>query len=238
MDESIHELSAGYALDALDAPDQALFETHLTGCESCRQELEGFWRVTASLAHGADGPAAAPALRERILVQSRRELPSNPPSTVVPIRRRFALPAAGSFAAVAAVAAIGLGIWAASLSDQVDDLRGELAGGDAAVAILADPAGRDVPLAGADGRVVISSSGKAALVLSGVDEAPEGKTYEIWVIEDGRALPAGLFDRADTHTVLLVGRPVPDDAIVAVTLEHDGGVDAPTSSPLFATRAV
>lgn len=234
MDESIHELTAGYALDALDAPDRERFEAHLAGCDSCRDELEGFWRVTGSLAHGAGGPAPPPALRERILAQSRRELPPN----VVPLRRRIALPVAGSFAAVAATAAIGLGLWGASLSGQVDELRGELAGDSEAVAVLSDPAARDLPLSGVDGRVVISSTGKAALVLSGIDRAPEGKTYEIWVIEDGRAFPAGLFESADTHTVLVVGRPVPDDARVAVTLEDDGGVDVPTGAPLFSTRSV
>ena len=234
MDESIHELSAGYALDALDAPDRERFESHLPDCDSCRSELAGFWRVTGALARGADGPAPSPALRGRILAQTHRELPSN----VVPLRRRFALPSARSFAAVAATVAIGLGVWGASLSGQVDELRGELAGDNEAVAILSDPASRDVPLSGVDGRVVVSSTGKAALVLSGIDRAPAGKTYEIWVIEDGRAFPAGLFESADTHTVLLVGRPVPDDADVAVTLENDGGVDVPTGAPLFSTRSV
>ena len=234
MDESIHELSAGYALDALDARDRERFEDHLAGCVSCREELEGFWRVAGALAHGTDGPAPPAALRERILAQSRRERPSN----VVPFRRSYALPAVASFAAVAATVAIGLGIWGASLSGQVDDLQGERANDSQAVAILSDPDARNVSLSGADGRAVISSSGRAALVLTGVDQAPEGKTYEIWVIEDGEPLPAGLFDAAETHTVLVVDRAVPENAQIAVTLEDDGGVDAPTGAPLFSTPSL
>jgi hypothetical protein len=154
------------------------------------------------------------------------------------LRRRFALPAAASFAAVAAVAAIGLGLWGHSLSGELDDLRGELAGSDEAVAVLSDPSARYLPLTGADGRVVISKTGRAALVVSNLDRAPDGKTYEIWVIDDGTALPAGLFDSADTRTVVAVTRPVPADAVVAVTLENEGGVDVPTGSPLFSSQSV
>ena len=41
---------------------------------------------------------------------------------------------------------------------------------------------------------------------------------------------AGLFERPG---VALLTRPVEPGQMVAVTLEHDGGVDAPTGAPLF-----
>jgi len=231
--DTIHELTAAYALDALERDERDRYEVHLASCAACREELEGFWRVSGALAHAAGGPAPPAALRSRILAEARRERPN-----VVPLRRRLALPAAASFAAAAAVAAIGLGLWGASLSGRLDDLRGDLAGNEEVLSVLSDPSARHVALSGADGRVVIARSGRAALVLSNVDRAPEGKTYEIWVIAGGTPLPAGLFDGADTRTVVAVTRPVPDDAIVAVTLENEGGVDVPTGSLLFATPAV
>ena len=231
--DTIHELTAAYALDALDGDERDRYEVHLASCAPCREELEGFWRVSGSLAHAAGGPAPPADLRSRILAEARRDT-----AGVVPLRRRFAWPAAASFAAAAAVAAIALGIWGASLSGQLDELRGDLAGSDEVLAVLSDPSARHLALTGADGRVVISETGRAALVLSNLDRAPEGKTYEIWVIADGTPLPAGLFDGADTRTVVAVTRPVPDDAVVAVTLENEGGVDVPTGSPLFSTPAV
>jgi anti-sigma-K factor RskA len=233
MDDVIHELTAAYALDALEGEERSRYEAHLATCTPCREELQSFWRVTGSLAHGAGGPPPPPALRARILAEAKRDRPN-----VVPLRRRIALPAAASFAAVAAVAALGLGLWGASLSSELDDVRGQLSGNEEALAIVADPEARQVPLSGADGRVVIGSTGRAALVLSGVEPAPAGKTYEIWVIEDGTAQPAGLFDGADPRTVVAVTRPVPDDAVVAVTLENEGGADAPTGEPLFSTPAI
>ena len=40
-DEAIHDLTAAYALDALDAEEQELYEGHLATCERCREELAG-----------------------------------------------------------------------------------------------------------------------------------------------------------------------------------------------------
>jgi anti-sigma-K factor RskA len=227
MDE--HDLTAAYALDALSADERERFEAHLGDCTRCRDELEGFWTVSAALARAAAGPPPPVALRERILTEARRDLPN-----VVPFRRRFMpQPVLGFAAAAAAVAAIALGAWATSLASEVDELRGELQANTEAVAILSDPAARQLPLSGADGRLVVARTGRAALVLAGIDRAPEGKTYEIWVIERGKPTPAGLFDAADTHTVVPVGVSVSDDAVVAVTLENEGGVDVPSGSPLF-----
>ncbi|HWN20999.1 MAG TPA: anti-sigma factor [Gaiellaceae bacterium] len=229
----IHDLTAAYALDALEGEERERYETHLATCPPCREELQSFWRVSGSLAHAAGGPSPPPALRERILAEASRDRPN-----VVPLRRRLALPAAASIAAVAAVAAIGLGLWGASLSSELDDVRGQLSGNEEALAIVSDPDARQVPLSGADGRVVIASTGRAALVLSNLERAPAGKTYEIWVIEGGTAQPAGLFEGAETRTVVAVTRPVPDDAVVAVTLENEGGAEAPSGSPLFSTPTI
>ena len=119
----VHELTAGYALDALDPAERATFEEHLSSCERCREELQGFWQVSGALAHAAGGPTPPASLRGRILEQARSER-----SNVVPLRqRRFLVPALSSVAAVAAVAAIGLGIWATSLSSDLDGAESELA---------------------------------------------------------------------------------------------------------------
>jgi anti-sigma factor RsiW len=218
-DEAIHDLTAAYALDALDA-EQERYESHLATCERCREELAGLRDPVAMLAYGIDSPGPPPELRSRILNAAREER-----SNVMPLRRR--LPAAlAAVAAVAATVAIGLGLWAASVSDDLDRER-------SVVAILADPQARSIPLEGADGRVVVTDSGDAALVVSGLAAAPKGKTYEIWVVEDGRTRPAGVFEAKRESDVVRLTRPVPPGSGVAVTVEDDGGTDAPTSDPIF-----
>ena len=229
----LHDLTPAYALDALDPAEREEYEGHLATCERCREELEGFWLVSGSLARAAGGPPPPASLRERILEQARSERPGEKSGNVIPLRRRFAVPALSSVAAVAAAVAIGLGIWAASLSNELDDVRGQLATDAGAVAILADPDRQELELTGADGRLVVSETGRAAMVVSGLERAPAGKTYEIWVIEGGKPKPAGLFEAAGTRTVLTLSRPVPDDAIVAVTVERDGGVSLPTGTPII-----
>jgi anti-sigma factor RsiW len=219
-DEAIHDLTPAYALDALDPHDEERYEEHLATCERCREQLAGLRDPVAALAYGVESPGPPPELRARILDAARAER-----SNVVPIRRR--LPAAlGAIAAVAATVAIALGLWAASVANDLDRER-------AVVAILADPGARAIPLEGANGRVVVTDTGEAALVVSGLGPAPKGKTYEIWVADDGRLLPAGLFDAKQERDVVRLTRPVPPGGGVAVTVEDDGGVDAPTSDPIF-----
>ena len=96
----LHDLTAGYALDALDPDERARYEEHLASCESCRAELQEFWQVAGALGRAAGGPTPPASLRDRILEQARDERPN-----VVPLRRRIAAPVLASAAAVAAVVA-------------------------------------------------------------------------------------------------------------------------------------
>lgn len=229
MVDEPHDLTAGYALDALDASERELYESHLATCEDCRVELASFWTVSGALARGAGGAPPPAALRERILVQARAERPN-----VVPLRRRVALPAVATVAAVAAVAALALGLWGRSLSQDLDRLRGS----DAAVAVLSDPQARLLALRGASGALVVTPEGRAALVVERLQPPPSGKVYEIWVMQDGGATRAGLLSRIEERTTLALDRTVPAGATVGVTVEDAGGVDAPTGAPVFESLPV
>ena len=212
------ELTAAYALDALDARERDRYEAHLATCEECREELASFWAVSGALAHAAGGPAPPPALRERILQQARSERPN-----VVPFRRRFALTPAAGIAAVAAVLALGLGLWGTSLSRELDDRKGELA-------VLGDPNAQVFETANGEANLVVTPTGRAALVVRMLAPAPAGTDYEIWVFEDGVPQRAGLFERPG---VAVLDRRVASGQMVAVTVEPDGGLDAPTGAPIF-----
>ena len=215
------ELTAAYALDALDAKERERYEAHLATCEDCREELEGFWAVSGSLAHAAGGPPPPAALRERILTAARSERPN-----VIPFRRRS--PLVPAFAAVAAVLALGFGLWGASLSRKLDDANRERA-------VLGDPNARTYSVSGGQASLVVNPEGKAALVVRTLPPAPADQDYEIWVWEKGVPQRAGLFEQPG---VAVLTRPVTPGQMVAVTLEQDGGVDAPTGTPIFTASAV
>jgi anti-sigma-K factor RskA len=216
----IHELSAAYALAALDADERRAFEEHLGECDRCRADVAEFWGTAALLAYAAPASAPPSGLRERVLEQVRADL-----AVVVPFRRRRRL-VLGAASGLAAAAAVALAFWVVSLSGELDRTR-------AALDVLADPAARSTELEGAAGRLVVDADGDAALVVRDLVAAPSGKTYEAWVIVDDVPRPAALFEGADARDLVLLNRRVPPGAVVAVTVEGDGGAEAPTGEPLF-----
>ena len=236
MEIGIHELTAAYALDALDPDEREAYEAHLSGCERCQEELATFWETTAALAVAASGPEPSTALRERILADVRAE----PPQVVVPLepRRRRAVPVLAAAAAIAAVVALGIGLWASDLSSQLDDTRAALEQERAVAEVLVDPAARTVALQAGEGQLVVDPQGQAVLVLHGLDPAPSGKTYEMWIVEDGAPVRAGLFSGREGADIVPVDGTVNTGNSVAVTVERAGGVNAPTTPPIVASEPI
>jgi anti-sigma-K factor RskA len=216
-----HANVAPYALHALDEDESRDFEQHLAVCERCREELAGLKEAAAALAYGAEGPALPPELRNRILARAREERPN---VTSLPARRRrnWTAPLAAA-AAIAASVAIGLGVWTATRSDS----------GDAFTRVVAQPGARVIGM-GSQGALAVAPDGRAALVLR-VPKAPDGKTYEAWVIRGRSAKPAGLFGGGASASVVDLSRRVPHGAVIGVTVERAGGADQPTQKPFVAS---
>ena len=234
MDAETHELIAGYALDALDADDEARVRELLATSEEAREELRALSDVAAAMATATSGPTPRPQLRGLILEAARAE-----PPTVVSLegyRRSRAVTALAATAALAAVAALALGVWGVGASRDLDDARAALGRQQVATAVLSDPDARAVDLETGDGRLVVGEDGSAVLVLSSMGPAPDGKTYEVWVANDGVPVRAGLFDGAGERDVVPVEQTVGDGSVVMVTVENDGGVDAPTSDPIVVSQ--
>jgi hypothetical protein len=167
-------------------------------------------------------------LRARILQEAARER-----TNLVPLRARWAKPVA-AVAAVAACAAIGLGIWAALLSGRLDKREAALSRQDRVARIVASPDSRRVPFA--RGTLVVARSGEAALLLRNLEQPGSGRTYEAWVADGGAPKPAGLFKGGDVVAVPL-DQPVGEAATVMVTREKAGGTDAPTQKPFVIVRS-
>lgn len=224
--DDIHELTAPYALDALDAQETQAFEEHLRGCEACREEVAVLRATAASLAHDAPAVAPPPELRSRILATARAER-----SNVVPLRPRWAAPAAAA-AAVAACAAVGFGIWAATLDHTLGNREAALRDQARALAVAASPGARRIALTGGHGALVVTPDGRAALLLADLPEPGAGKVFEAWVVSGGAAAPAGVFSAQDRGAAVALERDVPHGATVAVTIERAGGAQQPTSTPI------
>ena len=197
----IHDLTAAYALDALDPDEVEAYEVHLAQCERCREELAELSETATALAFGVASPAPPARLRGAILDTAAAER-----TNVVPLPRRTrSFRVAAAAAAVAACAALGLGLWGASRSTKTEAINAV---------------------------VVVGADRHATLTVSGLARAPQGKTYEAWVIPaGGHARPAGLFAGGGTAVVHLLGT-VPTGAVIAATVERAGGTSAPTTPPV------
>jgi anti-sigma factor RsiW len=228
MEADLHDLTAAYALDALNPDEAREYEAHLAHCERCRTELASFSEAAGALAYATEGPSPPPELRARILQQAQRERPN-----VAPLRPRWVAPLAAAVA-VAACVALGLGIWAATLSNKLDRRTKELAREQRVAAILAAPSSRTVSFG--RGVLVVAKNGDAALVVGDLEQPERGKTYEAWISAGGAPQPAGTFGGGKVVTVPLQGSVRPGGSVL-VTVERSGGVDAPTQKPFLSVRS-
>ena len=229
MSQEPHDLVAAYALDALDEDERERFEQHLDQCAECTEQLALLREPVAALAYAVEGPAPPEALRGRIIERALAE----PRAAVLRMpRRNWPLAAVGGVGAVAACLAIGLGIWAHSLSSSLDRERSAKAAYDRVARILTTESTAK-KLTGAAGSLVVARDGRAALVVCNVAGTSSSKTYEAWVISGNTPQPAGLFRGGSGCAPVLLTRMVPSGATVGVTLEPAGGSKAPTLPILF-----
>ncbi len=163
MPDDLHELSALYALDVLEADERARFEEHLAGCDRCATELAGLegrrdgTRVRRGAAAAGRVALADPDSRARGALERRR--PGEPSLT----RASTAV----ALAVAASAAAVGFGIWAATLHHSLSRER-------AATSVLRDPHARHIDLQGTPGELVVAPSGDAVLTVA-LPSPPKGK---------------------------------------------------------------
>jgi anti-sigma-K factor RskA len=87
---------------------------------------------------------------------------------------------------------------------------------------------------GGSGTVVTSrSTGRAVVIMAGLPELPENRTYEVWLLGPSAPRPTGLLG-ASGSPVLIEG--LGNATQVGITVEPAGGSDQPTSKPIFATK--
>ena len=152
-----------------------------------------------------------------------------------PLRPRLSV-ATSALAAVAALVAIGFGIWAVDLSRS---LNHERSARQRLEHVLTTPTASVVRVSGrSTGTLLVAPSGNATLIVSQLPKAPKGRIYEAWVIKDNKPVRAGTFPGGGNTVIIPLDRNVPKGAIVAVTLERRPGAEAPTGKILLQSQTV
>ncbi len=155
--------------------------------------------------------------------------------TVLPLRRRWAT---SLLAAAAVIAAVGFGGWALQAQqDAVDSRDAAVAQRDTLTQVLSADDLRTVSSTFVKteqtGTVVMSQErGAAMFVASDLDPLPNGQVYEAWTIDED-FVPAGTFTPDGSESLLELPSSVFDARRVAITVEPEGGSQAPTSGAIF-----
>lgn len=250
--ESVHELAAAYALDALDEAERQRFEAHYPTCESCSREVDEF-RRTAALLGEAEAVTPPPEMKNDVLarIRSTRQLPpdaavperstsepSRPeaepepaasPAADLTVRRARASrrwPLLAAAAVVIAVAGL-VAVWRTSstLSPQ-----------DQYVALLEEPDVVVTELEGEGGMITIAWSARldeVGVSASGLADPAAGRAYALWLLQDDGPVPAGLFIPDDGEVVQVLAVADLDSLGWGVTVEPAEGSDEPTTEIIF-----
>jgi len=256
--DELREQAELYVLGALTPADRDAFETHVASCADCAAHVKSLAPVIQALAHTAPQHEPSPALRTRVLgsipgspVQTAPISPSvgRPPRGFVPW-----LAAAASLVLAAALGVYALSLRsrigalelrlqeatdrAAAGERQLAEVRRVAGDAQSQLAVLVAPDVLRIDLAGqptapqASARAFWSRSRGLVFTASNLPAVPPGKTYQIWVLTKQAApISAGLFKPDPQGRVAAVFETpldLPQPVGMAVTIELNGGVPAPT----------
>jgi anti-sigma-K factor RskA len=233
--ERFEDLKEAYVLGALPEEERLEFEQYLMTHPDLQEEVEALGTVAGLLAFSPQEQEPPPELRRRIMATVEAE--SVHPHT----SRRSWL--AGLWEAVgirdlalaaAVMLVIGLFSWSMLLQGEVRDLQ------DRVQSLQSQPQGPQLIALGGVGtkqgaraELVTLEGDRAVLVAENMPPVPEGKTYQIWVIEGDTPQPSGLFEPKGDSIAAVVENPVEGADAVAVTVEPKGGSKKPTTAPML-----
>lgn len=219
------EDAAGYVLRALPDSEWESYRYHVGECHACSEKVAELGFVSHALLSAVPQVSAPPDIRNRLMATVRAEselLQAAGPAADRPVRQEHAPDTARSRWGLRRVRPLTAGALASVL----------LVVGVAAGALLRDDSGSCSTRAGSAEGVAASATvqlkvcdGNARLALSGMPPPPDGRIYELWLLDPkdkSGPKPAGLFSvrngRASvdvsalkgSKTVLVTDEPLPN----------------------------
>jgi anti-sigma-K factor RskA len=236
-DDDFLDLVAVLALGSLPEAEARRVASHLATCDTCRA-LFADLRPAADLIGYANEPAVLDELTSARMKARLMRVVRADVERVAP--RRQAAPAAGWFAAAAAIVlAVLVGADDLAFRNSSEHAaarqRSELAAADAQVIALLAPGGKHFAVPQGE---VVASAGRIVMAMK-LAPLPAGKVYEVWTLPKGaKAVQPSVTFSPAANGVAIVEIPVDPTglAAVAVSVEPAGGSKAPTSSPTFVRK--
>jgi anti-sigma factor RsiW len=216
MTEDLHTYAGLYALDAIDGEVLTEFEDHLSICTSCQHEVREF-RATAGRLGSSMAVAPPPALRDSVLA-AIGNVRQEAPAIVTPIRRR---PAWFAPFAVAAALVLAFGVLR-TVTNRPTTITAE--------SVINAPDARSFALTAPGGvttmAFVSAKLNRVAVTADGMEPAPAGSNYELWLIGPNGKDSAGIMDPppGGKHAAVLLNGKLDGHQKLAITLEPSGQV--------------
>jgi anti-sigma-K factor RskA len=236
--DELRSLIPAYALGAVPQDEMGVIRDHILSCDECMAEADRLSEATGSLALAVEPVALPDGFADRVMAEARPEPEDAPALRVVPSRwqRWSAL-----IAAVATGAALVLGVLYLNARNDLAGERDLLR----AAEVLAFEEGLTLQGDGVVAKAVTFDDERNVFAATGLDEAPEGKTYELWLMRgpgcpsttaaDCEVASAGTFEVSDGVGLLELQEAPGEWEYAAVTIEQDGGADdGPTTAPVAA----
>jgi anti-sigma-K factor RskA len=230
------DTAGAYVLGALDDHEREAFEAHMSGCATCRGEVEQLRVAADSLPAGVPQFAPPPALKDRIMaiVNAEAELlaaagrDADRPPAPAPAQRRAPRPLLAWLSRPAVALACALALIVAGVGAGV-----LLSGGDDTHTVVADT---QAPGAQVELRV---SDDSATLVARHMPPPPSGRIYQVWLKRPGQdPQPTSVLWSVDAAGSADVAVPGTMEGVesVLVTDEPEGGSRTPTRPPVISAR--
>jgi anti-sigma-K factor RskA len=232
------ELKDAFVLGALPEEERREFEEYLAAHPKRRAEIEELGTVAGLLALSPQEHEPSPELRNRIMdaVEAEAVHPAESRRSWRALIGRFLGPRNLALGA-ATLLVVGLFSWSMLLQGEVQDLQGRVQSlqnqPQESQMVKLEGTGTEQ---GARAEVVTLEGDRAVLVVEDMPPVPEGKTYQIWVIEDDVPKPGGLFKPKQDSVAAVVEHPLGGGDVIAVTVEPDGGSPQPTSDPMLSAE--
>lgn len=251
----IEELLPFYALDALTDEEREQVEAYLREHPEARQQMEEMGRTAAALSYGTSPIEPAPRTKAALMARIAVDQKSRAANATVrqeltprPRVRRFE----SIFQVLSLGAAVAAILWAVILNIQLSRLRNEVATlGEALVAqansleqinqkLSQTPVAETVTISlqgtdvqpQAQGQLIADpNSQSAVLVITGLGPLDPGKTYQVWLIDNGGPKSAGLLSvdsKGQAVLILSSDETIGSFQSLGISVEPEGGSPQPT----------
>jgi anti-sigma factor RsiW len=223
-----------HALGALPADQAAALEAHLAICPSCQNEAQSYQAIREGMLHAAGERVPSSRVRAKLLavLAEERRMGASP--------RRFSFAMASAMAGLVLALGLSAGLMTqvVGLQRQMNGLGEQLRINQTALALVAYPGARSLPVFGenAGGTMVVDSDQPLGVLIAwGLPILDASHTYQVWMISpDGTRTSGGLFtvSPAMPYASVVIQAEAPMSAYrgLGVTIEPAGGSPAPTGA--------